>query len=193
MKQRRAGFSLVETVIAMGGFLVVAYALVVTLDIGRDTEQLVRTGAVQNREIRAASRRLVDELRSSRDSAISVTTLADGNHELTFMVPIQLAGVNSWGVYDRSLGSDEASQNHEDWQIRYTVDAQGRLVRQLIDEQAAVQTQAVVAQLATSDAAPGFQVEDSGDVWVITITRASSSTQGSGEVEVFHVQTRNDD
>lgn len=201
MRSRRAGFSLLEAVIALSLFAVVGYGLVVTLDVGQDTDRLVRSGATRNRELREAARRVSEEMRCSRNSAITVTTLADGNHELSLMVPIQNEGVNGWGVYDTALGTTEAERNRENWLVRYTVlpaviDGQTvhQLVRRVLDDQGDVQLETVIADgLRSGGGTPGFQVLQAGVMWEIRIAREAEHASGSGDVEVFHVQARNAD
>jgi hypothetical protein len=130
-----------------------------------------------------------------------VTTLADGNHEMTFMQPIVAGGVMGWGVFNRAYGPDPEDQNKEDWQIRYTVesiplgdgDFNRRLVRQILDEESEVQEQEVVIEGLRSGLQnpPGFSVIEVGDVWVVNVHTVGPHENSTGKGAEFHVRMRN--
>ncbi|MBI5432773.1 MAG: hypothetical protein HZA52_08090 [Planctomycetes bacterium] len=202
-RSRRAGYTLLETVAAVAVFMVVWYSLGMAMRMGSESQRLVSRGAEENRDLRESIGLLTDELRSSTDSSIAIATLADGNHSLTFMVPIDVAGVADWGVYDKSLGPLPADRNRADWQLRYTVadvDVGGgviekQLVREILDDLGAVQKQTTLARglRAGGGAQSGLRVVQVGAVWELTLTTTGAHGVSQGENEVFHVRTRNDD
>jgi prepilin-type N-terminal cleavage/methylation domain-containing protein len=199
-KRARAGFTLLETLVALVIFSVLGYALGVAAEVGNDSALEVVRGTGQNRELRAATLNLATELRSSTDASISTVTLADGNHRLRFQHPITVGGAQVWGVYDRQLGNTAALQNRADWVVQYTVRDQAvngvvekQLVRQLLDEAFVVQREKVIATgLRGGLAAPaGFRVVQNGAVWEITLSTAGSMASNPGKSVVMHVNTRN--
>jgi hypothetical protein len=116
------------------------------------------------------------------------------------MVPVQVGATLGWGVHDRTLGPDEASQNRVGWSLRYTVESvlsQGvttrRLVRQVLDAAQNVVGQRLVAERVRSGSAvpPGFTVRKPGATWEITLSTDARNPQEQGIREVFHVQARN--
>jgi type II secretory pathway component PulJ len=197
----RAGFTLVEALVSVSIFSVVGYALAVALDVGHDSQRTVIRIAEDDRSLRESTRKLVDELRSTAEATITVTVLPDGNHELRLMQPIDVAGVAEWGVFDRTLGPDAASQNQAGWWIRYTVRddpgggaaAEKQLVRQIVDENLVVQRERVLAQGLRDgdDVPPGFSVVQQGDVWEVSFSTEGETEGTTGIREVFHVRARN--
>ncbi|MCK6448511.1 MAG: prepilin-type N-terminal cleavage/methylation domain-containing protein [Planctomycetes bacterium] len=199
---RRRGYTILELLASLTIFAVIWYSLAIAIRTGVRAERAVAEQGEANREMRRSVGSLTDELRWSNESTVTVATLADGNHSLTFMQPIQVGGNQDWGVYDKSLGDDEDEQNRPDWQIRYTVvsanvgnDTERRLVRQILDDDGDVQKQTVLATRLNDGvgAAPGFQATKSGDVWVLTLSTAAIEGTSEASSEVFHVRTRNDD
>lgn len=197
---RRAGFTLIETMISLSIFAVLGYSVAVCVDMAQDSQRTVYSVAAENRSLRESSSYLIDELRSSRDAQITATTLPDSNSQVDFMVPIESGGALSWGVYDKTLGTTYADQNKVGWRLRYTVrnlvDAgvtNKQLVRQILDTGSVVQDEKVVAERLRSgtDDPPGFRVVKSGDMWVINVSTAGKSTDSSEMKAEFHVQTRN--
>lgn len=196
----RAGFTLIELSISVTILAVLGYSVAVSVDMANDSQRTVYTVAAEDRALRESSSLLTDELRSSRDTQIAVTTLADGNHQLEFKVPIEVGGALTWGVYDKRLGTTYADQNKLDWEFRYTVRnavvagvVNRQLLRQIIDTNSVVQEEQVVAEglhSGTQDP-PGFRVVQSGDMWVVTVSTAGKSAESPGIKAVFHVQARN--
>jgi prepilin-type N-terminal cleavage/methylation domain-containing protein len=188
--RRSAGFTLLEMIVALTIFSVIGYTLTMAVDsAGSSHAEMLRTSTA-SKALRAASDGLIDELRTTGDARITVTALGDGNHELTFLQPIQVGGALAWGVGDNA-----------DWSIRYTVDplvaADGtldrQLVRQVLDDLGAVQSSEVVVHgLKDGLAAPaGFSVVQNGALWQVTITQADHSSDGMAQGVVFDVQAQN--
>lgn len=196
----RSGFTLVEAAVSLGIFATLGYALVVGMSVAHDSEATVMRVRQENQELRWSTLGLVDEMRTTSDSRITVTTLADGNHQLVFMVPVVVVGVDTWGVYDRSLSTVVAGQSKADWTLRYTVrDAVAaggttkELVRQVVDDTQVVRRERVVAtDLCSGQAgAPGFRVVKNGEIWELTLSTNGALGSASASTVVFHVQTRN--
>lgn len=195
------GFSLLEYTIALVLVTTLGYSLVLTLGVGHLMERTVIQVAEENREFRKAVNTLTEELRTSRDSTVSIQTLSDGNHQIRFMMPIVVGGVTSWGVHDRTLGSDPASQDVPGWSVRYTVrdqptgngTATKQLVRQILDAALVVQKENVLATGLRSGAAnpPGFRVVKNGSIWEVTLTTEGLVSEKTILGGVFHVRTRN--
>lgn len=196
-----SGFTLLEMMVAVTVFAVLGYGLAIAVDVGNHSQLTVLRVAAEDRSLRAATTSLIDELRSSSDTTIVITTLADGNQAVRFMLPIDVGGVPSWGVFDRSLGSDAASQNRLGWSLRYTVRSvptgngtfNKQLVRQLLDAAQTVQREKVMAEALESGThvPPGFRMVKVGEVWELTLTSMGQVEGKAGISEVFHVQTRN--
>lgn len=194
----RAGVTLVEMMIAVSILALVVTATMETLGTGAASSRSVTTGVLENSSLRESGRRISQELRSAGGGRFDVAVLPDGNSELTFQVPVTVAGVAGWGVYDRFLGGDEASWNRVDWSVRYTVvpgdDGDRLLVRQLLDELDVVQRQTTLSRdLRRTGANPvGFEVVDQGEVWEVVITTASAGAIGgdAGGMKL-HVRTQN--
>lgn len=200
-RKAAAGFTLLESTIALSIFAVVGYGLAVAVDVGKDSQSMVIRESEDHRTMRTVVKTLADELRSSADDQVTVTVLADGNHQLRFMVPVVAGGVSTWGVYDRRLGSDAASQNQAGWTVQYTVrngvgvdgGVNRQLVRQELDTALAVQREEVLADgLRAGNAAPrGFTVVKNGDMWEITLSTVGQRAGLAGITQVFHVHARN--
>lgn len=196
----RAGFTLLESIVSLAVFSVVGYALTLAFGAGTNAEHSVSQTAGQERLLRGTTEMLADELRASNDARITVATLADGNHSVTFMTRIQVGTTLAWGVHDRFLGSTDAQQNRANWSLRYTVvsvvsggTTTRRLVRQVLDNALAVQRQDVVLERVRNGTAnpAGFRVVKQGSMWVVTISTDGESAAEEGMRVVFHVQARN--
>lgn len=199
-RRARSGFTLIETSIAIVLLLAVWYGLALAIGAGQRSERAVSTIADANEELAGACRGMLDELRSSGDATIAVADLADGNHELRFQQPIDVGGALAWGVFDRTLGADPAEQNREGWSLRYTVRVVAgdggpvrQLVRQVLDEALAVQSERVVLEglRAGGDDPPGLRMESVGDVWELAVATVDGVGGRHGWRQVFHVRTRN--
>lgn len=200
-RSSRAGLTVLEMVIATSIFVVVGYALVGAVQMGSSSQQTVYQVVSSNEDVREANTALTEELKTGGDSTVTVTTLGDGNHEMTFMQPVEVGTGLGWGVFDESFGATPEEQNKPDWQIRYTVknvplDGGGfdrRLVRQVLDEESIVQGEEVVMEGLRSGAEspPGFSVVQVGDMWEITVTTVGHSQNNQGQGANFHVHMRN--
>lgn len=199
-RSRRSGFTLLEAMIALGIFVVVGYAVGVAVGAGNHSQRVVTRLAAEDRAVREASNSLIDELRETSDAQINIATLADGNHQVRFMLPIDLGGTAAWGVDDPVVGGDPVAQNKENWSVRYTVrdvsidgKTVKRLLRQVLDAALNVQYEKVIVDgLRRGNVdPPGFKVVKTGDVWEITLSTEGREEGKSGIRAVFHVQTRN--
>lgn len=202
IRARRRGYTILELLASLTIFAIIWYSLAIAIRTGVRAERAVAERGEANRELRRSVGSLTDELRWSNESTVTITALADGNHSLSFMQPIQVGGNQDWGVYDKTLGDDEDEQNRPDWQVRYTVvsanvgaGTEKRLVRQIVDDDGEVQKQTILATRLNDGegAAPGFQVVKTGDVWVVTLSTAAIDDVSEASSEVFHVRSRNDD
>jgi type II secretory pathway pseudopilin PulG len=197
----RRAFTLLESTIGVAVFSVIGYGLAVVVKISKSSETAVREISTQSREIRDSTRRMVDELKTCRDASIVIDTLADGNHQVRFMVPIEVAGAATWGIYDTALGSDPAVNTRVGWSVRYTVRAADaanggvtyQLVRQLLDTTLTVQRQTVIVDnIRSGDVGrPGFRMVRSGAMWEITLSTSEDGHSNDSRQEIFHVLTRN--
>ena len=197
----RSGFTLLETMIALSLFAILGYGLAIVVKVGNHSQATVVSIAAEDRSLRSACTTLVDELDCSSDAQITVTTLGDGNQQVKFLQPIEVGGALDWGVYDRMLGPDPASQNRSGWSIRYTVRDQPagngsivkQLVRQTLNAAGAVQREKVMVEGLRSGApAPaGFKVIKQGLVWELTLSTIDGFQGKPGLREVFHVHARN--
>ena len=186
----RCGMTVVEMSISLMIFAVLGGAVLQTVDLSHDSHSAVADVVADNETLREAAKSLGLDLRLSADTRITVTQLADENHEVTFQVPVLDGNVLSWGVSADYLGLGEGDE--VDWSLRYTVEeANGErtLVRQILDDADVLQIEEVIAEGLRSGAEdpPGFQVEQIGDIWEITL-----SIDGNGvRSEEFHVWMRN--
>ena len=187
----RAGFSLIEVTVAAAVFSIVGYTLVGALEMGQDSQELVIQGAAANKELRESSTTFVEELGMCQSASMVVTTLWDGNCEVDFMLPIEVAGVSTWGVDDETLGANEG------WRVRYTVmlgqEEQRQLVRQILDDAGIAQDSQVIVDDVRSgtDSKPGFSITQAGAVWQVSIATESHDAALQGEEVEFDVLTKN--
>jgi hypothetical protein len=194
----RRGFTLLETTVSLGVFLVLSYSLVVTLDMATDSQSAVTARSSEVRSARATHAHFADELRQADPDDVLITQLADGNHEVSFRQPIMVGGAAVWGVFDISLGANEDERSREDWRVRYTVESASEngvtvrtLVRQIIDDAGDFVSEQTVARGLNSGtlAAPGFQVTRVGDVWRVQLGTVQHGSD-SCRKEDFHVGSR---
>lgn len=194
-RRKAAGFTLIELMVAVSIFSVLGYALTSALSISIGSQKTVDTASQVNRTLREMTGQLTNEFRLTRDDSIAVAILPDANHQVTFQLPILVAGAAAWGIPGSYLETAKAA-DAENWSLRYTVDVvvedgevNRRLVRQVLDAALTVQSQEVVADglRAGDDIWPGFRVMQTGDVWDISLSMTGNT---GGQVEL-HVATRN--
>lgn len=195
----RAGFTLVEMMVAAAALMVVLYTLANAVGLGSRSQRTVMRVATESDTLRRAVASLSSELKLTSDSLITVTTLADANHELGLSLPIEVGGSPAWGVPVHTFGV--GTQGMPDWSLCYTVqgvpagggEVNRRLLRRILDETGAIQDEEVICEglRSGSDAPPGFTVVRSGDLWEVTLTTAGYTTNADGRGAVFHVRTRN--
>lgn len=197
-----SAFTLLEMVVALTIFSSIGYGLLIAVEAGSHSGTTVARVSEQDRELRSATTDLCSELKCSADSTITVTPLADGNHQIRFQQPIDDAGNPSWGVYDRLLGDTAATQNRVGWFVQYTVrtvpaalgGVDRQLVRQIVDDKFVVQKERVIADglCRGTDVPPGFRMVQTGGLWEITLSTVNDTAAGTAGIRaVFHVQTRN--
>jgi prepilin-type N-terminal cleavage/methylation domain-containing protein len=194
---RASGFTLIETTVALTIFAALGYTLSVVVALGKHSQTTITGLTTEDRSLRQATTDLIDDLRNGSDANITVTVLPDGNHQVVFMEPIDLGGVASWGVYDRTVNPNPMPN----WQVRYTVNDQPlgnglidkQLVRQVLDDTGVLKKQTVLVDnlMLGTQVPPGFQMVKTGAVWQITLSTQGKVEGKSGIREVFHVQTRN--
>lgn len=196
-KASQRGFTLLEVMIAAAILSVVGLGLTQGLQLANQTNDTVQDRSTQNRQTRKGLDLLRNELKSTRESLLSIVTESSGNHRLTFQVPVDGSGVTSWGVYEKTLGPDNASQNREGWELRYAVvpDVQGtpQLVRQIVDDGGALQAQrTLINGLVGSDdpAGPAFTLQATGSVWELRLVTRPNPNDGA-QIDTFHVRLRN--
>ncbi|MDF1837639.1 MAG: prepilin-type N-terminal cleavage/methylation domain-containing protein [Planctomycetota bacterium] len=191
------GFTLLEVILAIGVFSVIGVGLTQGVKIAETTQVSVSSESGHNRSMRDSVSLLRDELKTCQDSSIDIELRSNGNHQLTFMVPVESGLGTGWGVYDRKLGNTTDDWNRVGWELRYQVkeNQQGIpcLVRQVIDGGGTLQreTEIVSHVLAYGQQeGPGFSVTATGDVWEVTIRTKTGEGQAA-RTETFQIQTRN--
>lgn len=192
----RAGFTLIEVLASLTILMAVFYGLSRAVDLAKGAEDTVSGLAQQNRQMRELSRGLSEELSQTTEDELGVTTLADGNHELTFRQPMLLDGELTWGVETAVRGRSVQTFAMQDWSLRYTVqqaaDGGKALVRQVLDDEGELYEQeTVVASLLDERGQQGFSVEKAGDIWRVAFTAVDEAGDDSGKETVIHVRIRN--
>lgn len=195
--RKEAGFTLVEVLMASAIVTVVGLGITQGLEMAQGSHVTVTKTAGDNRDLRDSFKTMREELKSSRDSLITAGIGADGNATVSFQVPVEGAGVASWGAFERRLGSTAAEQNCIDWRITYSVEPDVRgtnnLYRRLWDAGGDQRFEEVMASnVRQGDHAdgPGFVMNQDGDVWVMTLTLVEPEGNGIRS-ETMHVRTRN--
>ena len=200
-RARPPGLSLIEVSVASTVFLILEYALVGSLQMGKKSTDTVIRVAVENENLRKANHDLVKDLSVASDASITVETLADNNHRVTFMLPIEVGGNMTWGVWDPALGADPVSQTKENWNVRYTVvtvpDGSGgttrRLMRQILDLGGLVQLEKPIADGLRSgnDDPPGFRVVKPGIMWQLSVSTIGEEASDKAKTATFDIWPRN--
>jgi len=187
------GFTLIEAVVAASLLMFVGMGAVMLMSVSRDGAQLTRTQARQTNWLRHASMSVRDDLAQTTDSRLTIATLPDGNHSITFQRPTaSVAGVATWGAYDASAASGRLRDDHF---TRYTVtmgDNGRQLMRQTLDPSLVVVHEDVIAYGLASGSAtpPGLRIVASGDLWQVTIGLAATTAQPGGSM-TFDVALHN--
>jgi hypothetical protein len=187
--------------VALSLFASLGYGLAIVVGLGKHSQTTLSRMAAEDRSLRAATDSLLGDLRVASDATVTILALGDGNHQVQLQQPIDVGGAAAWGVYDRTLGPDAASQNQAGWHVQYMVKnvAIGggafdkQLVRQELDVAGTVQREKVLAvNLRSGAPAPaGFQIVKVGSVWQVTVSTVGKTEGQAGIREVFHVRARN--
>lgn len=197
--RRRRGFTFLEVVIAVSVFAVVGLTLARALSSSEDSRNLLFEIVEDNQSMRESTAALADDFGLAGEESIAVTELEDGNHEVRFMQPVEVGGNLAMGAWDDSFGDTDDERNKPGWQVVYTVvDFAGdgsdrRLLRRIVDDEDDVQLEETIATgLANGlGANPGFQMVKAGDMWEVSLSKASHAGSDTTTRTVFHVRTRN--
>ncbi len=187
----KSGFTLLELSISTVILAVVGYSVSAAVKLGNDSNSTVMQVASDSRGQRKSITQLIDDVRMSTNTRITITTAINGNSQVQLQMPIEVAGALAWGVRDRRLGEDEDAWNQADWIVRYLVDDDGRLVRRVVDLNGATRLEDVLDDdLLEGVGTPGFQMVQAGAVWQVNLAtrRGDHGTVSRNE---FHVRTRN--
>lgn len=184
----RAGFTLLELTISSVLLAAVGYAVSVAVKTSRDSNTTVMRAASEARETRKTIVALIDDVRTSSNARITVATDGNGNTQARIQQPIEVAGALSWGVRDRRLGTSEDEWNRANWDLRYLVDGQDRLVRRVVDDAGVTQIEDVLAEDLAGPGTPSFVLAQSGAIWQVRVSTRRGNTVTENE---FHVRTRN--
>ena len=201
LRTRRAGFTLVEVLVALTLFSVLGYSVALAVGVGEQSGGAVADIVDQDQELRAATTALLDDLRATNADHVAIAPGADANDGVRLSVPIEAGGAIVWGVHERTLGPDAATQDRPGWIVRYRVvdvatgpaSVDKKLVRELLDAAGAVQRSNVLVHgLRSGAAAPaGFKVVQLGAVWEVTLSTTGARAGQPGMRTVFHAQSRN--
>jgi len=187
----KSGFTLLELSISTVILAVVGYSVSAAVKLGNDSNSTVMQVASDSRGQRKSITQLIDDVRMSTNTRITITTAINGNSQVQLQMPIEVAGALAWGVRDRRLGEDEDAWNQADWIVRYLVDDDGRLVRRVVDLNGATRLEDVLDDdLLEGVGTPGFRMVQAGAVWQVNLAtrRGDHGTVSRNE---FHVRTRN--
>jgi len=187
----KSGFTLLELSISTVILAVVGYSVSAAVKLGNDSNSTVMQVASDSRGQRKSITQLIDDVRMSTNTRITITTASNGNSQVQLQMPIEVAGALVWGVRDRRLGEDEDAWNQADWIVRYLVDDDGRLVRRVVDLNGATRLEDVLDDdLLEGVGTPGFRMVQAGAVWQVNLAtrRGDHGTVSRNE---FHVRTRN--
>lgn len=181
----RAGFTLLETVLASTLFVGIGYVLVMSTRASEQSHKTVSQNVASNNNVREVSQGLRDELRSARLSTITLNQPSGGNATLRFQTAIAgVGGVVEWGVFDRRISPDEANCSQPGWFIQYAVEQGGvtpnELVRRVIDDTGATRLMHVMARDVVD-----FTVDNSGDVWGVHWETLGSEGKREDEFDVL--------
>lgn len=199
---RRTGMTLVEIIVAVSIFSIVAYALTLAVRVADKSSETVFDQAARNRELRSATSEMAEELKGISEDHLSVEKLENGCTQLTFQLPIVVDDVPAWGVEDAGIGRTADSRVQEGWSVRYTVedfpggnagDVDRGLVRQLVDDEGIVRFERLlVSGLWTGNNDHAFAVTKVGAVWEIEVSIEDGTVQGDVRTSKFSIRTRNE-
>lgn len=193
-RREQSGFTLVEAVVSASLLTIVGMGTVMLMSASRDGASMTRQQAMQTHWLRRASMSVREDLAQTTVARLTIATLGDQNHSITFQRPTDcVAGVATWGAFDPN--APEGERMRDDHFTRFTVTTGGngrQLVRQVLDSSSEVVHQEVLAYgLATGTAVPpGLQIVPSGDLWRVTIGLAGT-TGTTGASLTFDVALRN--
>lgn len=188
---KRSGFTLLELSISTVILAVVGYSLTTAVKLGNDSNSTVTQVANESRGQRKSITQLIDDLRMTTNTRITITTASDGNSQVQLQMPIEVAGALVWGVRDRRLGDSEDTWNQADWTVRYVVDDEDQLVRRVVDLNGATRLEDVLDDdLLEGVGTPGFRMVQAGEVWQVNLA-TQRGDQGTVSRNEFHVRTRN--
>jgi len=188
---KRSGFTLLELSISTVILAVVGYSVSTAVKLGNDSNATVMQVVSESRGQRKSITQLIDDVRMTTNTRITITTALDGNSQVQLQMPIEVAGALVWGVRDRRLGEGEDTWNQADWLVRYVVDDDGQLVRRVIDTNGATRLEDVLDDdLLDGVGTPGFRMVQAGDVWQVNLATRRDD-HGAVSRNEFHVRTRN--
>lgn len=200
-RSRTAGFTLVEVLVALTLFSVLGYSVALAVGVGEQSRTAVADVVDQDQELRAATSALLTDLRATNADHVAIALGADANDSVRLTVPIEVGGAILWGVHERTLGPDAATQDRVDWSVRYRVvdvatgpaSVDKELVRELLDAAGVVQrSNVLVHDLRDGAGNPaGFKVVQLGAVWEVTLSTTGARAGQPGLRTVFHAQSRN--
>jgi len=184
---------MLELMITMTIFSVLAYALLSALGLSTSSREAVNSMASANTALRDAVRAIADDLRVSSEDRTVIVAQPDGSSQITLQLPIMVGAAVTWGVpaEDSALvgGADEAG-----WSVRYSVvegaDGVQRLMRRILDAAGnQVRSSTIAEGLSDGDggAPPGMTLQMTGDVWEITVALAGRNPR----TETMNVSSRN--
>ena len=198
------GFTLVEMSIAVTITAIIGLAINSMLQSGTNSGQVVIRETRRANQIRRAADKFSKEIRQSQVAKLTIATLADNNHSVTFQLPLSVvAGVTTWGVYDKSLGNTEADRTKAGWFVRYTVMQmalpggviEAQLRRQILDATFVLQKEWILVRglLSGNGPQPGFKLTASGSMWRVQLNVGDLSgvVAGNNRGTDFDIALRN--
>ena len=183
------GWTMIEISIVMVLTAVMSLAVFGILETSEKGARTVSSEGEALTQLRRAANLVTQDIKQTTTSRLVIASLPDGNHTVTLQEPLSItAGVITWGVKEKELGSTAAARTKPGWFLRYTVvDApmpsgppEKRLVRQALDTSMKVQKAWILARniLPGTSTPAGFQLTQSGSMWKAQIT--TRATTGAG-------------
>lgn len=180
------GWTMIEISIVMVMTAVMSLAVFGIMETSEKGARTVWKEGEALAQLRKAANLLTQDIKQTTTSRLVIATLPDGNHTVTLQKPLSItAGVITWGVKEKELGSTAATRTKPGWFLRYTVvdvpmpsgPPEKRLMKQALDASMKVQKEWILArniQPGTSTPA-GFQLTQSGSMWKARITTLAST------------------